>query len=243
VFPLRARDGGVLERVGQTEGSVDLARLAGLDPSGVICEIMNPDGTMARLPDLKKFGLEHHVRIVAVADVIKYRLRTERMVSRLAEGVIEVPGLGSFHTRLYRGIGSEGRHLVLWKGTLSAKPTLCRVQTAPPAWAAFGAGCSSLSRAMQGALAAIAEAGEGALVLMHLGPSAAAVEALFATDFGGKVETVPQAHAEALRDLGTGCQILTDLGLVELRLLSTSSRPVVGIEAYGLSIVERVADF
>ena len=243
VFPLRARDGGVLERVGQTEGSVDLARLAGLDASGVICEIMNADGTMSRLPDLLKFGAKHHIRIVAVADVIKYRLRTERMVRRYSEGVLTVEGLGSFSTRLYQGIGSGGRHLAVWRGELGQEPTLCRVQSAPPAWSAFGPNCSSLASTMRGSLEAIASEGAGALVLMHLGATAENIEAQFAEDFGGQAEPVRQPHVEALRDLGTGCQILLDLGLRELRLLTRSERPIVGLEAYGLNIVERVAAF
>ena len=243
VFPLRARDGGVLERVGQTEGSVDLARLAGLNASGVICEIMNADGTMSRLPDLLKFGAKHHIRIVAVADVIKYRLRTERMVRRYSEGVLTVEGLGSFNTRLYQGIGSGGRHLAVWRGELGHEPTLCRVQSAPPAWSAFGPSCSSLASTMRGSLEAIASEGAGALVLMHLGATAENIEAQFAEDFGGEAEPVRQAHVEALRDLGTGCQILLDLGLRELRLLTRSERPIVGLEAYGLNIVERVAAF
>ena len=103
MFPLQAREGGVLERVGQTEGSVDLARLAGLNPSGVICEVMKDDGTMSRLPDLIEFGKEHGIRIVAVADIIKYRMRTERIVSKVSEGSLEVGELGTWKTILYRG--------------------------------------------------------------------------------------------------------------------------------------------
>ncbi|MFT4626136.1 MAG: 3,4-dihydroxy 2-butanone 4-phosphate synthase/GTP cyclohydrolase II [Myxococcota bacterium] len=245
VFPLRARDGGVLERVGQTEGSVDLARLAGLNPSGVICEIMNPDGSMSRLPDLLEFGARHNIRIVAVADIIKFRLRTERMVSRVADGNIEVEGLGTFHTRLYQGIGSGGRHLAVWRGALGREPSLCRVQSAPPAWSLLDGNKSALATTMRGALEAIASAGCGALVLMHLGPSAGVIESQFVEDFGGSPLPLPlpQARADALRDLGTGCQILLDLGMRELRLLTRSSRSIVGLEAYGLRIVERVATF
>src|SRR5690606_10343913 len=144
VFPLRARDGGVLERVGQTEGSVDLARLAGLQPAGVICEIMNPDGTMSRLPDLVEFGREHGIRIVAVADVIKYRMRNERVVRRESEGKLEIPGLGTWRTRLHRNLGSDHLHLALWKGQLGSDPTLVRVQAAPPAWSFLAPQVSAL---------------------------------------------------------------------------------------------------
>lgn len=131
----------------------------------------------------------------------------------------------------------------MWRGELGHEPTLCRVQSAPPAWSAFGPSCSSLASTMRGSLEAIASEGAGALVLMHLGATAENIEAQFAEDFGGEAEPVRQAHVEALRDLGTGCQILLDLGLRELRLLTRSERPIVGLEAYGLNIVERVAAF
>lgn len=240
VFPLRARDGGVLERVGQTEGSVDLARLAGLQPAGVICEIMNPDGTMARLPDLLEFGREHSIRIVAVADVIKYRMRNERVVRRESEGRLDIPGLGTWRTRLYRSLGSDHLHLALWKGQLGSDPTLVRVQAAPPAWSFLAPEVSALGVQVRRALARIHEEGEGAVVLMHLGPSADVVLRSFAQDFEGASGSAPQARSEALRDLGTGCQILLDLGLRDLRLLTSSRRAIVGIEAYGLSVTERV---
>lgn len=242
IFPLRARDGGVLERVGQTEGSIDLAKLAGLDPSGVICEVMNPDGTMARLPDLLAFGERHEMRLCAVADIIKYRMRTERVVRREAEGSLTVPGIGTFRTRLYQGLGTGGLHQAVWLGDLSPAPTLVRVQAAPPPWALFGEeignreGISALS-----ALRAIAEVGSGALVLMHLAAQADSLRRSFVKDFEGNNEIAVQPRAEALRDLGMGCQILLDLGLQDLRLLTSSERAILGIEAYGLRLVERVS--
>ena len=242
MFPLRARDGGVLERVGQTEGSVDLARIAGLLPAGVICEIMNPDGTMARLPDLIEFGLEHQIRIVAVADIIKYRMRTERVVRRVDEGTLEVAGLGSFRVALFESLRGAGLHLALWRGPLTSDPTLVRVQTAPAPWSFLvndsSAGLSGMARH---SLEQIAADGTGALVLMHLdGASKDTIRRAFSKDLGEPVAPAPQAKAEALRDLGTGCQILVDLGLQQLRLISNSRTPIVGIEAYGLEIVERL---
>lgn len=242
MFPLRARDGGVLERVGQTEGSVDLSKLAGLHPSAVICEIMNDDGTMARLPDLEVFGAQHQIRICAVADIIKYRMRNERLVRREAEGRLDVPGLGPWNTRLYREVTNGGLHLALWRGPVTNEPTLVRVQAAPPPWALFDPFDGPHGRAPRSALEQIAQAGSGALVFMHLdsgGPRA--IYRSFVRDFGGDLPQVAQPRADALRDLGTGCQILLDLGLRRLRLLTSSNRPILGIDAYGLEIVERVA--
>ncbi|MEZ4235929.1 MAG: 3,4-dihydroxy-2-butanone-4-phosphate synthase [Myxococcota bacterium] len=244
IFPLRARDGGVLERVGQTEGSVDLARLAGLDPSGVICEVMNPDGSMARLPDLLRFGEAHELRVVAVADVIKYRMRNERVVRREAEGEVEVPGVGTFRTRLYASLGTGGLHQALWLGDMREEPTLVRVQAAPAPWAFLSPEASALSASASAALQQIADAGRGVLVLMHLSAPVEGLRRAFAKDVvrGGEPteDGAVQARADALRDLGTGCQILLDLGLRDLRLLTSSQRPIVGIDAYGLHLVERV---
>ena len=241
VFPLRARDGGVLERVGQTEGSVDLARLAGLNPSGVICEIMNADGTMSRMPELMAFGQEHGIRVVTVADLIKHRMQTERVVVSEGTGTLHVEGLGEWTTHLYRSVGSEGMHMALVKGEISAGATPpVRVQPAPPAWAFLGADTNPLSRSAREAMAHIAEAGSGALVLMHLAPPLDNLQRTFIRDVGGVVPEAVQLRADALRDLGTGCQILVDLGVQDMQLLSSSQRPIVGIEAYGLRIVERV---
>lgn len=239
VFPLRARDGGVLERVGQTEGSVDLARMAGLDPSGVICEIMNPDGTMARLPDLLEFGAEHQIRVVAVADIIKYRMRNERIVQRDIDGTLQIPGLGAWRTRLYRSVGSDELHMAVYRGHLGPEPTLVRVQAAPPPWAALDPKASPLARRVMDSLKQIDAAGSGAVILLHLAPGCDVLQRTFAQDFQGAAAPV-QAKAAALRELGTGCQILVDLGLRELRLLTASTRPIVGIDAYGLQITERI---
>jgi 3,4-dihydroxy 2-butanone 4-phosphate synthase / GTP cyclohydrolase II len=243
IFPLRARDGGVLERVGQTEGSVDLARLAGLDPSAVICEVMNPDGSMARLPELLAFGREHGLKVCAVADVIKYRMRTERVVAREADGEVEIPGIGRLRTRLYSGLGGNGLHQALWLGDPKSEPTLVRVQAAPPAWAAFDPDANPVAASAHASLQAIAAAGRGVLVLMHLSAPADTVRKSFVKDFGGEEPATPApgpARAELLRDLGTGCQILVDLGLRDLQLLTSSARGIVGIEAYGLRVVDRV---
>jgi len=241
VFPLQARDGGVLERVGQTEGSVDLARMAGLNPAGVICEIMNEDGTMARLPDLETFGKKHKIRIGAVADLIKYRMRTERVVQRDADGRLDIPGLGTWQTRLYRSVGTEGLHLAMWQGDLDSEAALTRVQGAPVCWSFLDPEASKSSSLAMGALKRIHEEGRGALVLMHLDPPHGLIRSAFQRDFVGESSPPVRANADALRDLGTGCQILVDIGLRDLRLLTSSMRAIVGIEAYGLSVVDRIA--
>jgi len=241
IFPLRARDAGVLERVGQTEGSVDLARLAGLNPSAVICEIMNPDGTMARMPELKAFGEEHGLRIVAVADIIKYRMQNERVVEELQSSSIDLGDLGEWQLKLYRGKITRHLHMALIKGDIDAGPTLCRVQAAPPAWSFLGS-VSSLEGSARKALEKIAGEGKGALVLMHLGGgSNEALERSWTKDFGTHTGDSQRAAAEALQDLGAGCQILSSIGFQELRLITASSRPLKGIDAFGLHLRERVS--
>jgi 3,4-dihydroxy 2-butanone 4-phosphate synthase/GTP cyclohydrolase II len=240
MFPLRAREGGVLERVGQTEGSVDLARLAGLQPAAVICEIMNDDGTMARTPELLDFGRRHAIRVCAVADVIKYRMRTERVVTREGDGALDIPGVGRFSTRLYRGATNGGLHLALWYGDLSQEPTLARVQASPPPWSLFNPNQSRVARQALDSVSTIRREGGGAVVLMHMDGRPDHLHRTFSQDFHGSAESGVQARADALRDLGTGCQILLDLGLRDLRLLTNTDRPIVGVDAYGLHVVERV---
>lgn len=241
MFPLKCRQGGVLERVGQTEGSVDLARLAGLDASAVICEIMNADGTMSRRPELEAFGREHGIRIVSVADIIKYRMRNERVVEREHTGAISIPDLGDWSIGMWRSVTTGEAHMAVWKGELVDEPTLVRVQTAPPPWSLFGASASTLAGPARASLQAIDRAGRGALVFMHCSNTPDGMSAQFCKDLGIERPDAPgRANADQLRDLGTGCQILADLGLRKLRLLTSSTRPIIGIEAYGLEIVDRV---
>lgn len=239
MFPLRARSGGVLERVGQTEGSVDLARLSGLNPSAVICEIIKEDGTMARMPDLEVFAVRHGLKILSVADLIKYRMRNERLVTMEESGTIKVADLGAFKTALYRS-HDGALHQVVWRGNLSATPTLVRVQASPSPWAVFNRRASKLSNTALLALKQIAEEGTGVLVMLHLdGGGDEGLRVSFEKDFVGGSGIRDQANAETLRNLGTGCQILRDLGLKELTLMSSSTRSLVGLEAYGLTISGR----
>lgn len=239
VFPLRARDGGVLVRTGQTEGSVDLARLAGLTPSGVICEIMNADGTMARLPELKEFGVRHGIRIVAVADLIRWRLTHERLVNIEIDTMVATPDHGEFRARIYRATGG-GLHLALVRGDLSAPgPVLTRVQTACGPTDVFKVLTSDSAAQIDAALAAIAKEGRGVLLYLHIdgGDEGSMLERL-------REHLTPEFTApkppNALRELGTGAQILVDLGVRELRLLTNNPRKIVGLEGFGIHVVERV---
>jgi len=243
VFPLRARNGGVLVRAGQTEGSVDLARMAGLTPAGVICEVMNDDGTMARLPDLERFGAKHRLRIVTVADLIRWRLRNEVLVEHAAEGAVPVPGHGEFRARLYRSVTDGGLHLALWKGDLSGDtPVLTRVQAASPIGDVFGSLASDSGAQLWAALTAISAQRRGLLLYMNLAQPSA--EALFAglRDLrrSGSAGPSPAVPGGDLRELGTGAQILIDLGVHRLQLMTNNPRKIVALEGYGLEVAERV---
>ncbi len=239
VFPLRARDGGVLVRTGQTEGSVDLARLAGLLPSGVICEIMNADGTMARLPELKEFGLRHEIRIVAVADLIRWRLTHERLVNVEIDATVSTPDHGEFRARVYRATGG-GLHLAMVRGDLSSPgPVLTRVQTACGPADVFKVQTSDSAAQIDGALAAIAKEGRGVLLYLHIdgGDEGSLLDRL--REHLTPELTSPKAP-DALRELGTGAQILVDLGVRELRLLTNNPRKIIGLEGFGIRVIERV---
>ncbi|MFN7142710.1 MAG: 3,4-dihydroxy-2-butanone-4-phosphate synthase [Myxococcota bacterium] len=239
VFPLRARDGGVLVRTGQTEGSVDLARLAGLPPAGVICEIMNDDGTMARLSDLERFAAEHKLHIVTVADVVRWRLRNERLVRRVLETPMPTEEFGELKATFYQDT-SGGMHLALSVGDLAGGPVLARVQSSTGPVDVFRALTSDSSDQLRSAVSRIAEEGRGVLLYLHIdgGPSPEAYLARL------KEHLVPgagsQGEGDKLRGLGTGAQILLDLGVKELRLLTNNPRKIVGLEGFGLRVVERI---
>jgi 3,4-dihydroxy 2-butanone 4-phosphate synthase/GTP cyclohydrolase II len=233
IFPLKARDGGVLVRTGQTEGSVDLARLAELTPSGVICEIMNDDGTMARLPDLLKFGEEHQIRVCTVADIIRWRIRHEVLVERVIDHPIETRH-GVFQHRTYRSQTDSGIHMVLWRGDLAdGDPVLTRVQAFCPTSDIFG---SQLDHSLK----QIAENGRGALLYLHVAGSrhVESVVARMRAHLGQSDPETGNKEGGELRELGTGAQILLDLGVRRLQLLTNNPRKTVGLEAYGLEVVE-----
>ncbi len=243
IFPLRARNGGVLVRTGQTEGSVDLARLAGLPAAGVICEVMNDDGTMSRMPDLRIFGEKHGIRIVTIADLIRYRMRHEVLVERICEGPLPMRGHGEFNTRLYRSQTDGSLHMAVWRGELSAEePCLTRVAAYCPTGDTFGSLACDCGAQLDASLAQIAANGRGVLLYMHVGATAHA-EALAArvkSHLGLTDAKAGDAGGGELRELGMGAQILADLGLRQLRLMTNNPRKIVGLEGYGLDVVERV---
>ena len=243
VFPLRARNGGVLVRTGQTEGSVDLARLAGLTPAGVICEIMNEDGTMARLPDLERFGVEHGIRIVAVADLIRWRMRNEVLVEREFDSTLQARGIGEFKVRGYRSLTDGGLHLALWKGELSDDaPVLARVQAYCPTGDAFASPACDCGAQLDAALRRIEDEGHGVVLYMHVGGQgqAPAVLARLKAHLGVTDAQKGDAGGGELRELGMGAQMLVDVGARRLRLMTNNPRKIVGLEGYGLEVVERV---
>jgi 3,4-dihydroxy 2-butanone 4-phosphate synthase/GTP cyclohydrolase II len=262
IFPLRARKGGVLVRAGQTEASVDLARLAGLNPSGVICEIMNDDGTMARVPDLVQFCAEHELKMITVAELIRYRLQHERYITRAAETQIQTR-YGSFQMIAYESEVNGGEsHIALVKGELcssdspdhSAKPVLVRVHTKCTAGDLFAADCQC-REILDESLRMIAEAGCGALLYLHntgrgfeidSSPkgvnSAGAARLLLHSDLRA-LESNPASeehHRRTLRAVGLGGQILFDLGIRRIRLLSNTPTHIPALEGFGLEIVEQV---
>ncbi len=244
IFPLRARDGGVLVRTGQTEGSVDLARLAGLRPSGVICEIMNDDGTMARLPDLLRFGAEHKIRVVAVADLIKWRIRTEVLVEPVIDTTLQLHGLGEFRARVFRSLTEGSLHLALSRGDVShGEPVLTRIQASSPVTDVFGGDGARSGARLDASLRAIAEADRGLLLYLYLG-GGRNPEALLAR-LKAQLDPKPQDHlpsteGQELREMGIGAQVLVSLGVNELRLVTNNPRRIVGLEGYGIRIAERV---
>jgi 3,4-dihydroxy 2-butanone 4-phosphate synthase/GTP cyclohydrolase II len=246
IFPLQASQGGVLRRAGHTEAGVDLARLAGLDPSGVICEILNEDGSMARLPDLLKFRKKHGLKICSIRDLIAYRRRSEKLVHREQE--IDMPtDYGDFRMVLYKAAVDNHHHLALVKGPIDpSKPALVRVHSECLTGDVFGSRRCDCGSQLHRALAQIAENGHGVLVYMRqegrgIGLSAK-IHAYKLQEQG--LDTVEAnerlGFPPDLRDYGTGAQILADLGIRKIRLLTNNPRKVVGLEGHGMEIVERV---
>jgi 3,4-dihydroxy 2-butanone 4-phosphate synthase/GTP cyclohydrolase II len=231
IFPLRAREGGVLVRTGQTEAVVDLARLAGLRPGGVICEIMNDDGTMARVPQLKEFCERHGLRMISVADLIRYRLQTERFVRRQSESCLRTE-FGDFRTIVYSSDIVPEQHLALVHGELAGRENvLVRMHSHCIFGDVFGSVVCDCHKVVRNSLRRIAEEGAGVLVYLHqTGP-------------GFRDHGAPQTpdHQRRLQhESGIGAQILSDLGLHTIRLLTNHPRKVVGLDAYGIEIVEQV---
>jgi 3,4-dihydroxy 2-butanone 4-phosphate synthase / GTP cyclohydrolase II len=246
-FPLRAKKGGVLKRAGQTEASVDLARIAGLIPAAVICEIMNEDGTMARVPDLLIFAEKHHIPIVSVADLIRYRMRTERLVHRIAAPFLPTR-FGDFRAVAYRSEMTNEEHVALVKGELGGEedPTLVRVHSACLTGDVFGSARCDCGAQLHLALELIEKEGRGVLLyLLQEGRGIGLFNKLRAYELQEQgLDTVAAneklGFAPDVRDYGIGCQILRDLGVRKMRLMTNNPSKYVAIDGYGLEIVERV---
>jgi 3,4-dihydroxy 2-butanone 4-phosphate synthase/GTP cyclohydrolase II len=247
VFPLRARKGGVLVRTGQTEGSVDLARLADLTPAGVICEIMNEDGTMARVPDLERFAQKHALRILTIADLIEYRLFTERLVRRVSEAQVTLDQTGTeWRAVVYEaGLDDERQFLALVKGDVTGgPPPLCRMHTGSTVADVFAATPRDGGRHLREAIAQIEAEGRGALVyIAPRGNVRSELDALRAEQNSPNPPTSPKAARTGdppLREFGLGAQVLVDLGMQEIRLLTNNPRKIAGIHGFGLNVVEQL---
>src|ERR1700722_20103670 len=247
VFPLRARKGGVLVRAGQTEASVDLARMGGLIPAGVICEIMNDDGTMARVPDLVKFCELHGLKMVTVADLIRYRLQNERYIHRVAESVMPTPH-GDFRMIAYESEVEGGEsHVALVLGDVTGnEPVTVRVHTHCLAGDVFGTTLCDCRPVVGESLRMIAAAGRGALVYLHNGSAGFGVDkgvtparVVFHREQRVKEGCEERAH-RTLRQVGLGGQILSDLGIHKIRLLTNTPTHVPALQGFGIEIVEQV---
>lgn len=248
IFPLRARNGGVMVRVGQTEGSVDLARLAGLKPAGVICEIMDDDGTMARMPSLEKFSEQHGIGIVTIADLVEYRMRNELFVHRAAETTVPTEYGGEFNIVAFENDVDDLLHLALIKGEINAsEPILVRVHSECMTGDIFGSMRCDCGDQLHRAMGMMEKEGNGVIVyLRQEGRGIGLVNKLKAYELQQKqgLDTVEAnrrlGFKDDLRDYGIGAQILRNLGVRKMRLLTNNPKKMVGLDGYGLSIVEQI---
>ncbi len=238
VFPLQARPGGTLVRAGQTEGSVDLARLSGLNPAGVICEIIRDDGTMARMPDLEAFAQEHDLKIVTIADLISYRLQTERLVRAIEDAEITLDQTGTpWRSIIYESTIDQRQILTLVKGDVdTAEPVLARMHAGSTLADTFSSTRSEGRRNLVASIDAIERAGRG--VIVYLPPRGNLQDELVSWTKRESSEetTLQRPHGGTLREYGLGAQILRDLGLTEVRLLTQNPRKIAGIHGYGLNV-------
>jgi 3,4-dihydroxy 2-butanone 4-phosphate synthase/GTP cyclohydrolase II len=250
MFPLRAREGGVLVRSGQTEAAVDLARLAGLRPGGVICEVMNDDGTMARVPELTAFCARHHLRMISVADLIRYRLSNERIIRRAAEGTLR-NDLGEFRTISYASSIDPETHIALVYGRPEAAPAaLVRMHSRCTYGDVFHSSECDCHRILRAAMEAIVREGAGVVVYLH--QTGAGIRQLSPAPEGGLPRLLshtrayshyasPEGERLLQHETGLGAQILSDLGLRRILLLTNHRRKVVGLDAYSIEIVDQIA--
>ncbi|HEV2117019.1 MAG TPA: 3,4-dihydroxy-2-butanone-4-phosphate synthase [Terriglobales bacterium] len=247
VFPLRARKGGVLVRAGQTEASVDLARLAGLVPAGIICEIMKDDGSMARVPDLVGFCRQHNLKMLTVAELIRYRMQHERYVRRLGEALLPTTH-GEFRMIAYESEVEGGEsHVALVRGDLehASEPVLVRMHSHCLVGDVFGATWCECHAVIDRSLQMIAEQGLGALIYLHQTSKGFSVErmgerTLLSFHRDVRLPALPESERKTQREIGIGAQILSDLGLRRIRLLTNHPRKVAALQGFGIEIVEEV---
>ena len=247
VFPIRARKGGVLVRTGQTEGSVDLARLAGLKPAGVICEIMKDDGTMARMPDLEVFAREHNVKIVTIADLIQFRMQHESLIRRAAEATIPTCYGGKFKLIVYENDVDDMKHVALVKGDIKPEDdVLVRVHSECLTGDVFGSERCDCGYQLQKAMNMVDKAGKGVIVYMHQeGRGIGLVNKIKAYELQEQGKDTVEANISLgfkadLRDYGIGAQILADLGVHKMKLMTNNPKKIVGLDGYGITITERI---
>ncbi len=239
VFPLRARRGGVLKRAGQTEAAVDLSRIAGLYPAGVICEVMNDDGTMARLPELQEFSQRHGIKIISIAELIKFRLKTEKFVRRIDQIPFECE-FGQFELALFENELDGDLHVALVKGDLSGEaPVLVRVQSATVLGDTFLSLKSGEGRELRRSLKIIQEEGRGVFVYLRFDGKGKKLFQEVRHHKGEETYKDPH-HTESFRDYGIGAQILADFGLHKIQLLTNHPKKIVGLEGFGLTVVEQL---
>ncbi|MEA3548213.1 MAG: bifunctional 3,4-dihydroxy-2-butanone-4-phosphate synthase/GTP cyclohydrolase II [Thermodesulfobacteriota bacterium] len=247
IFPLRARRGGVLVRTGQTEGSVDISRLAGLIPAGVICEIMKDDGTMARMPDLEIFAKEHDLKIATIADLVAYRLKKDTLVHRAAETALPTRFGGEFKVIAYRNDVDDLEHVALVKGEFEAdEEVLVRVHSECLTGDVFGSMRCDCGGQLQAAMHMVKKAGKGVILYMHQeGRGIGLVNKLKAYALQDKGLDTVEANLKLgfkadLRDYGIGAQILRDIGVRKMKLMTNNPKKIIGLEGYGLEVVGRV---
>ncbi len=245
IFPLRAIEEGVLRRAGHTEAAVDLARLAGFRPMGMLVEVMNDDGTMSRLPDLKKFAKEHDMKLISVQDLIKYRMEREKLVEKVVE--VNLPThYGDFKLHLYRNKVDGKEHVALTKGIITAEPTLVRVHSECLTGDTFGSMRCDCQQQLHDAMRQVEKSGNGVVLYMRQeGRGIGLANKLKAYKLQEEGKDTVEANEVLgfkadLRDYGIGAQILVDLGVKKMRLLTNNPKKIVGLTSYGLEVVDRV---